>query len=110
MIIKSNQPILKNYLGEDNISKIYAGENLVFGHDEPTEIKNYLALTAITDTSLGFYRNMATVDIQYSSDGNNWTEYNLGKNNRMTLPAGETLYFKGNNTSITIGISGLGYF
>ena len=110
MIIKSNKNVYKNYFGEDGISKVYAGENLVFGHDEPIEIKNYLALTAITDTSIGFFRNIATVDIQYSSDGNNWSQYNLGTNDRMTLPAGETLYFKGNNTSITIGNTGLGYF
>ena len=38
MIIKTNQPILKNFLGEDNISKIYAGENLVFGHEEDTPV------------------------------------------------------------------------
>lgn len=102
MIIKSNQPILKNYLGEDNISKIYAGENLVFGHDEPTEIKNYLALTAITDTNVGFKKH-SNGNIQYSSDGNNWTEYNLGENETMILPAGETLYFKGNNTHLETG-------
>ena len=35
MIIKSNKNVYKNYFGEDGISKIYAGENLVFGKDDP---------------------------------------------------------------------------
>lgn len=38
MIIKTNQLVLKNYLGETNISKVYAGENLVFGHEEDTPV------------------------------------------------------------------------
>lgn len=109
MIIKSDKNVYKNYFGNENVNKVYAGENLVFGHDEPTEIKNYLALTAITDTNVGFKKN-TDGNIQYSSDGNNWTEYNLGENETMILPAGETLYFKGNNTYMTIGSTGVGYF
>lgn len=35
MIIKSNKNVYKNYFGEDNISKVYAGENLVLGKEKP---------------------------------------------------------------------------
>lgn len=35
MIIKSNNKVFKNYFGNVNVNKVYAGENLVFGQDEP---------------------------------------------------------------------------
>ena len=37
MIIKSNNNVYKNYFGEDNVSKVYAGENLVFGKEDPNK-------------------------------------------------------------------------
>lgn len=33
MIIKSNNNVFKNYFGNENVNKVYAGENLVFGNE-----------------------------------------------------------------------------
>lgn len=46
MIIKSNNNVYKNYFGKDNVSKVYAGKNLVFGKEDPhkkahTELEYY---------------------------------------------------------------------
>lgn len=35
MIIKTNNNVFKNYFGNENVSKVYAGENLVFGKEDP---------------------------------------------------------------------------
>lgn len=111
MIIKTNQPILKNFLGEDNISKIYAGENLVFGHEEdtPVQIPNYMALQNIGQNTAEIDGNYISddstmkgmSDIYYSSDGTIWTlwQHNepsdyKAEYNTITLQPGEKIYLK----------------
>ena len=63
----------------------------------------YFGLTGIQDASVGLTSSKTGgVDIKYSSDGENWTQWDYA-NETLNLPAGETLYFKGNNPN---GFSG----
>lgn len=99
MIIKSNNKVFKNYFGNENVNKVYAGYDLVFGHEKP---KDYFRLTAIQDADISFTDNG---DIEYnrrkfwySSDRQNWTQWDY-TNETLRLSAGNTLYFKGDNQS-----------
>lgn len=74
---------------------------------ETQELKNYFALTAVQNSSVGFEKIDNNVDLKYSSDGVNWSNMISGNAGKLNLPAGETLYFKGNNPSTP---QGLGYF
>lgn len=111
MIIKSNKNVYKNYFGEDGISKVYAGENLVFGQDssDPVQVKNYMALKNVGQNNAvigGKYFSddssmTGMTDIYYSSDATTWslwlhdTPANLSANyNNITLQPGEKVYFK----------------
>ena len=109
MIIKSNKNVYKNYLGEDNVSKVYAGENLVFGHEDSVQSPNYMALQNVGQNNgvIGgkYMSNDSTMtgmtDIYYSSDATTWTLWqhdtpanNFANYNNITLQPGEILYFK----------------
>lgn len=66
----------------------------------------YFGLTGIQDASVGLTSSKTGgVDIKYSSDGENWTQWDYA-NETLNLPAGETLYFKGNNPNGFSGQSG----
>lgn len=99
MIIKSNNNVYKNYYGVGGISKVYAGENLVFGQET---VKDYFRLTAIQDADIILNDNNGLEanrrKLWYSTDRNNWTEWDY-VNETLNLPAGNTLYFKGDNAN-----------
>ncbi len=57
----------------------------------------YFGLTAVQNASVGL-TGQNTVDMKYSSDGENWTQWDYA-NETLNLPAGETLYFKGDNST-----------
>ena len=54
-------------------------------------------MTAVQNASVGL-TGQNTVDMKYSSDGENWTQWDYA-NETLNLPAGETLYFKGDNST-----------
>ena len=63
------------------------------------EAPNYFGLTAIQDASVGLTSTKdGGVDMKYSSDGQNWSTWDYA-NETLNLPAGETLYFKGDNST-----------
>lgn len=99
MIIKSNNNVFKNYFGNENVNKVYAGENLVFGHES---VKDYFQLTAIQSASIGFNDNdeiaLNRPIFWYSTDKQNWTQWDY-RNETLSLSAGNTLYFKGDNSN-----------
>lgn len=98
MIKHNNQEVQDNFLGLNYITKVYAGENLVLGQEKPE--KNYFGIQAIENTSVGLTSSKTGgIDIKYSTDKENWTQWNYGSNSnqKINLQAGETVYFKGNN-------------
>ena len=95
MIIKSNKNVYKNYFGEDGISKIYAGENLVFG---PIDYANeFFGIQGLQNANINFTTNK-TINLKYSFDKKNWVSWDY-VNNSISLPAGQIVYFKGNNSN-----------
>ena len=66
-----------------------------------------MALTAVQNSSVGLVGVVTidnNIDLKYSSDGVNWSNMPFGDNNKLNLPAGETLYFKGNNPTPGAGV------
>ena len=59
----------------------------------------YFGLTAVQNASVGLTSSKdGGIDMKYSSDGENWTQWDY-TNETLNLPAGETLYFKGDNST-----------
>ena len=56
---------------------------------------NYLTFTALTDGSIG-WTGTYIPDIQYSKDGDTWTQFQ-GRWEQLTVEAGESVMFKGDN-------------
>lgn len=115
MIIKSNKNVYKNYFGEGGISKVYAGENLVFGQDssDPVQVKNYMALTCNAPNggtiSMIQTTSQTPVSLSYSTDGTTWTTWlytsqtendsTIHTFNNINVNNGDRVYFKGNNST-----------
>ena len=76
----------------------------------PYEKNNYLRFTAIEDSTLSLNNNGSnTPNVEYSFDGiNDWTTWDYSK---INLPAGKTVYMRGNNPDGFSGFKsiGLGY-
>jgi len=63
-----------------------------------------MALTAVQNSSVIFLNSNNNVDLKYSSDGVNWSNMTFGSEGKLNLPAGETIYFKGNNPNPAAGL------
>ena len=69
----------------------------VFIEGEIDYTTQYFGLTAVQDASVGL-TGTKEVDLKYSTDGENWTQWDYA-NETLNLRAGETLYFKGDNST-----------
>ena len=98
MIIKSNNNVSKNYFGEEGISKIYAGYDLVFGNEEGIDYsKQFFSIKAVQSANINLTSTKTDgVDMKYSYDGKSWTQWDYA-NETLNLPAHRVIYFKGNN-------------
>ena len=118
MIIKSNNNVYKNYFGEDNVSKVYAGENLVFGKEDPNKTSkvqlwfinivdgNKLqngAVTLQSDKSIRSGGAMA-VDFEYGSENTiSISENNISKIEVLMYWEGDDYSPYSGNTVISTG-------
>lgn len=93
MIIKSNNKVFKNYFGNENVNKVYAGENLVFGKEDPhkkvhTDLEYYA--NKVDDYTLqrgignGIYVKIQSSDT-IDSAGVRETEFKYGAENTITI-------------------------
>ena len=93
-IFINNNDIDGLHFGSSSVSKVYFGSNLVY-EDTPTPIPNYLQFTAVNGaTTIELNRVNMSPNVSYSFDGTNWTTWDYSN---LTIPNGETIYFKGNN-------------
>ena len=97
MIIKSNKNVYKNYFGEGGISKIYAGEKLVFGHEEEIDYSSRcFGLTAVGNCTISVNNLVENANLSISNNYKTWDSFDY-LNDTIQLTDGKTIYFKGNN-------------
>lgn len=90
-IFNNNENISGLYIGNDAVSKVYFGSNLVY-EDTP----NYLQFTAVNGDAVIGMSGSATPNVSYSFNGVDWTTWDYSD---ITIPSDSTVYVKGNNSN-----------
>ena len=111
-----NSEIEKLYIGEDEVDKLYLGTDLIYEKGSGPDYRTMpLTFEILSGGTICWKANSTayTVTLEYSKNGGEWTEItsNTGTSApTITVESGDTVQFRGNNTTLAINSSSYNTF